>query len=227
MESSCPWSGFTPGTTSFCEARLCAWIESPAIAFAGIFYIVVGFLILRDVRKNQNGWMIWFAIQSFCMGISSFLYHSTHALVFQSFDLFSMYIQSTLLLCINVKRIAPMVKVSKLRVVFFTLPWICLSAFLLLPTHPGSRIFIVFLITALALEIPAYLKSNPKPSMKAFSWAAVFFAVALLALKLEKTPEFCNPENHILQWHALWDGCAAICAWFLYRHYRPLAAALT
>jgi hypothetical protein len=160
------------------------------------------------------------------MGISSFLYHSTHTLIFQSFDLFSMYIQSTLLLCINLKRVWGAISLSKLRLIFFALPWICLAAFLLLPSHPGSRIFMVFLMSALALEIPAYRKSKPRPSLRYLGWAAFTFAIALTALKLEKNPATCNPDNHLFQWHAVWDTASAICAWFLYRHYRPLSESL-
>ena len=47
MSDLCPWDGLPPGTVSFCEARLCAWVAEPANAWSSLAYVLMALYMLR------------------------------------------------------------------------------------------------------------------------------------------------------------------------------------
>jgi hypothetical protein len=216
---SCHWSGFAPGTTTFCEARLCAWIESPAIAFTGIAYVVMAILIFRDLRATDSWLTKSFAWITLSMGLSSFAFHSSHILLFQAWDLASMFALASAMLVANVQRIRGFAPAP----LFTGLILGSVTLFTYVPMHPGVIPFGIILGVALVLEFPAQ-KKTPDFKYGSFRLAAVFFAIAFAALRIEKT-SLCDPENHYFQWHAVWDTTAAVCYYLLYRHYRQCEAA--
>ncbi len=215
---NCPWSGFAPGTTSFCEARLCAWIQSPAIALTGIAYVVMAILIFRDLRATDSWLTRSFAWITLSMGLSSFAFHSSHILLFQAWDLASMFALASAMLVANVQRVWGLASGR----LFSALLLCSVALFTYLPMHPGVILFGLILGVALILEIPA-AKKTPGYQYGYFRLASVFFAIAFAALRIEKT-SLCDPENHFFQWHAVWDTTAAVCYYLLYRHYRQSEA---
>ena len=211
----CPdsiWSGFAPGTTTFCEERLCSWIESPAIAFAAISYVLVALLIFRSSVRLT--WLLrLFAWITLSMGVSSFLYHASHILIFQAFDLTSMFALSSLMLTINLKRIKHSLTHTALASIFTSLVLGAVLIFWLHPRHPGSSVFVGILAAALVLEAAA------RDFSKYLGLAALCLVTALTALKLERS-NLCDPANHLFQWHAVWDSVSSLCYGLLFQHYR-------
>ncbi len=219
---NCPWSALAPGTTAFCEARLCAWVESPGIAWAGIVYVAMATLIFRDLRAPDSWRSKTFAWVTLSMGLSSAAFHSTHALVFQAWDVGSMFGLAALMLVANLVRIRPaLAETGTDAKIYIGLLVAALSLFAYRPNHPGVSTFGVFLAAALLLEIPA-ARRTPGFKYGNFRVAAAVFAVAFAALRIEKT-SLCDPQNHFFQWHAVWDAAAAVCYFLLYRHYRQSA----
>jgi hypothetical protein len=181
----------------------------------------MAFLIFRDLRATDSWLTKSFAWITLSMGLSSFAYHSSHILLFQAWDVASMLALASAMLAANVQRIRGGPASGR---GFTALMLGSVTLFTYFPTHPGVILFGLILAAALILEAPA-VKKTPGFRYGHFRLAALFFAVALAALRIEKS-SLCDPENHYFQWHAVWDSAAAVCYYLLYRHYRQIEAAL-
>lgn len=211
----CPWSGFDRGSTKFCEATLCAWVESPGIAWAGILYVAVGLFLFRLLEKNDH-WLLqlfpWFAIS---MGVSSFLYHSSHAFIFQAWDVASMFLLGTAIILLNFRRMllpsTPLLFWSLVTVeIFFFLSFRAWSG----PAILGGLIAIFF--------VTEYYLRETRAHWRDFQYTLGLFSFAVGALWMEHKSGLCNPHNHWFQWHAVWDGLCAITYFTLFRHFKKV-----
>lgn len=211
----CPWSGYTRGSTKFCEATLCSWIESPGIAWAGIMYVLVGVYLFRLVEKSDH-WLLklfpWFAIS---MGVSSFFFHSSHIFIFQAWDVISMFMLGTGIIFLNFRRM-----LWPSNGLFFLL---CLSLesvlFVYIRAWSGPAILgfliLVFILTEISLR-------NTRTHWRDLKITFGLFAVAVGALWMEHKSGLCNPHNHIFQWHAVWDSLCAFTYLTLFRHFKKV-----
>ncbi len=211
----CPWSGYTRGSTKFCEATLCSWIESPGIAWAGIIYVLVGLYLFRLVEKNDH-WLLkafpWFAIS---MGVSSFLFHSSHIFIFQAWDVISMFMLGTGIILLNFRRML----LPSNGLFFLLLLSLEAVLFVYLKSWSGPAILGGLIFIYILTEV--YLRKT-RTHWRDLQITFSLFAVAVGALWMEHRSGLCNPHNHIFQWHAVWDGLCAFTYLTLFRHFKKV-----
>lgn len=210
---NCRWSNLTRGSTKFCEATLCGWIESPAIAWAGVAYVLAGIYLLRQIEKEDH-WLLqlfpWFA---FSMGISSFLYHASHAFIFQAWDVASMFFLGTSIILLNFRRLL----LPNGPALFWGLLTIEMAFFFYFKANSATFV-LSGLITFFFLS-EFYLRKS-RTHWSDLQLTLSLFAVAVFCLWMERASGLCNPDNHIFQWHAVWDVFCAGTYVTLYRHFK-------
>jgi len=197
----CPWSSFTRGSTHFCEAPLCAWIESPGIAWAGLIYIFVGLYLLKKRNPNSHWILNLFPYFAIVMGIGSALYHASHTFMFQVIDVGGMFLLGNALVFSNIFLLK---KIKNQKLIFWVSFIVQILIFTLLKGKSGPIILgiqvLLFLITE--FMIPSRNRS--------YLWMSLaLFILAGGALWIEHKSGACNPDNHFFQWHAVWDGLCA------------------
>jgi hypothetical protein len=213
---NCPWRGFTPGSTNFCEVRLCSWIESPGIAWAGLIYISVGLYLFFKQRDPQDSWLQnLFGPFAISMGVSSFLFHASHTFMFQAWDVGSMFLLGTALIFLNLKKLNYPMKAWP----FWIAILIQMILFVTFKAKSGPIILGILILFFLILEFVIY-RRGLRQSYHHLKITLGLFTVAVFALWMEHKSGLCDPDNHIFQWHAVWDGLCAFTYLTVHKHFR-------
>lgn len=209
--NSCPWDKYTRGTTQFCEAHLCSWIESPAIAWAAVTYLFASLFLFKFLFHKKNKNILSFApYVALVMGIGSFGYHASHTLFFQFVDVLGMFSLGMMIIISSLSHLGKISQnYSKKLFVFFIFLIIEMTAFLYLGGGSAPIILGVLVFIYLILEFISFRK-NPYPTYKFFKLSMASFGIALFSLWMEKGSGLCNPQNHYFQWHAVWDSFSAV-----------------
>ncbi len=230
LPTNCPWSDFLPPTIQFCEKNLCSFITTPSNTFSNLAYIVIGiYLLLKKKDESSSVQLKLIPISAILTGVASFLYHASFTLFFQFFDLSAMYLFSSLLIVLNWKRLRGgsdrNLLLSFIGLVFSSM--VALYIF----KKIGIYIFALHLLIAIFLELKIFLKKKRQehkvdvyffPYYKNFILSILFFGVAFGIWILDYKRIVCNPDNHILQGHAIWHILTALCYLFLYKFYSDL-----
>ena len=206
---NCPWSNFLPPTMQFCERNLCSYITTPANTWSNIAYIIIGSYLFFKKKGNTPTYLVLFPIAAILTGIASFLYHASFTFLFQFFDLSSMYFFSSLLVVLNWHRLNG-INDKKIFYIFIVLIFFSMSLLLIFKSI-GVFIFGLHLVTAIFLEFKIFRREK--------SLSLLILIIAFLIWILDFKRIICDPENHILQGHAIWHILTAFCYLFLYRFY--------
>jgi len=227
LPTNCPWSDFLPPTIQFCEKNLCSFITTPSNTFSNLAYIIIGVYLLLQKKDDSNlDRLKLIPISAILTGVMSFLYHASFTLFFQFFDLSAMYLFSALLIVLNWKRFTG----GSERNLLFSFIGLVFSSMVVLFIFKkiGIYIFALHLLIAISLEVKIFVKKKTQeykidisffPYYKNFLVSIILFVVAFGIWILDYKRIVCDPDNHILQGHAIWHILTSLCYLFLYKFY--------
>jgi hypothetical protein len=217
-----PWEKLTPATVKYCENNLHAWVRQPANTWSNLGYVLVGLWLYVQFRtQSPSLWMGIIPITAIAVGITSGLYHASYSFVFQVTDLASMYLFSSFLVTFNLKRLVSMPDgVSYL--LYFGLFLVSFVAFMLLRKRSGFLIFAAQVLVAMALEAAAWFGAETANRLN-YIVAIALLAVSLVFWIVDYKGRFFDPDDHVLQGHAVWHLLSAICLLFIYHYYLQFA----
>jgi hypothetical protein len=212
----CPWQDFAPAVQSFCEQPLCGWIVHPAETWSNLGFFVVGWLILRRGLQGHFRPSLLLGVIAILTGVGSTMFHATGTFFGEALDLGSMYLQLSLFIALNARRLWRL-RPSVTSALFAAILLPSLSLLLAFRTL-GVPLFITQVVLFVALEIRLLIRDGGG-RYRPF-WAAVgAFAIAYAIWWLDKLGIVCNPRNHILSGHAVWHFLGAVGFWYWYRFY--------
>ena len=194
---NCPWSNFLPPTMQFCERNLCSYITTPANTWSNIAYIIIGSYLFFKKKGNTPTYLVLFPIAAILTGI-----------------------------VLNWHRLNG-INDKKIFYIFIVLIFFSMSLLLIFKSI-GVFIFGLHLVTAIFLEFKIFRREKSlRSAHQSFSFvyyrnfllAISCFIIAFLIWILDFKRIICDPENHILQGHAIWHILTAFCYLFLYRFY--------
>lgn len=213
MPDPCPWDGLAPGTVSFCEARLCAWVAEPANAWSSLAYVAAALWMARAPARS-GGWTV--IVAQLAIGVGSFFFHSSGTFVGELVDQAGMYLLSALLL---VEALAGPRGWSEARRTGTYAALVGASTLLNLVVRPiGIPLFALQLAAGLALQVRLGLATR-EPRYRLFAVALGTFALSFGIWALDISRVLCDPDRHWLSGHAVWHGLNAICVERLGRFY--------
>jgi hypothetical protein len=213
----CPWSSFLPPTIKYCEDNLCSYITQPSNTWSNLAFIFVGIYLILLNQKNQIKNLSYIGPIAITTGIASYLYHASFTFLFQFFDLSSMYLFSTMILSINLKR-ANFISASNQNLTQFILLF-CSMGLLYIFKPFGIPIFGLQVLIGFGLEFFLFKKSKHPVSYFFYKLTIASLFIALFAWFLDYKRIICNPANHLIQGHAVWHIFSSLCFLFLYKFY--------
>lgn len=217
---NCPWDGFAPGTVSFCEERLCAFVAEPANSFSSFAYVVVGaYLFVSHARKTGDVRLYLVCLAEVLIGLGSYAFHSTGTFIGEFFDLFGMFLLSALILSYaagEARRLTARQTAS--LYVGITLG----SALLMLLIRPiGIPLFGAQVAIGIGWEMMLWRRANAeqRARYRLLFMSLGIFLVSFTIWILDITKIVCDPKLHVISGHAVWHVLNAIVVERLYRFY--------
>jgi Ceramidase len=216
LTAPCPWQDFAPAVQSFCEEPRCAWVVHPAETWSNVGFFLVGWLILRRARGRPFRPSLLLGLIMILTGVGSTLFHATGTFFGEALDLGSMYLQSSLFIALNARRLWRWQ--PRPTAALFAAILVPSLALLLAIRTLGVPLFIAQVVLFVALELRLLLRYGS--GRYGPLWAAVgAFALSYASWWLDKLGIVCNPRNHILTGHSVWHFLGALGGWYWYRFY--------
>ncbi len=215
--SNCPWSSFRAANLVFCELDRCAWITQPANTWTNVGFLLVGALLLR--QRARVGTML--GLIAIATGITSAAFHATGTLFGQLADQSTMFLESSLFVCLNLGRWRSM-KRSTL-VACYALLTIGSSALLLRFERLGIVLFITHVVAFLGIEARLYFRDGKNTHYRPLLSVFALFLVSYALWWVDRLGVVCDPQNHVFTAHGAWHLLGAASFWFWFRFYRQFA----
>lgn len=221
MQPGCPWSALSnawPPNVKWCEAQVCGWVVEPANTWSNLAYIAIGLGLLVYAHRHQDSLLRGFGWAEVVVGVTSFVYHMAWNSIFQLFDFLGMYLFVSLLLLLNLIRLG---RLDRKRLgVTLTLSVAGLTAVTPLWGWLGAPIQLIVLSMIVAILATEFAMRRESIDRRFFWLSLLLLGVAFAFSVSDVTRLRCNPEDHLLQGHAIWHVLGALSLLASARFYR-------
>ena len=223
-DPSSPWyalSEWRKPNLKWCEGQNNSWIIEPANTWSNLAYVIAAIFIARHSKKFKSKAIKSYGWVMLVMGLCSGIYHASYTFVLQVLDFFGMYLMTYLMILVQLKRLGWAKSAMNPRI--FCSLILGTTAFTIwcdfYTDFHIQKIILVHTIFILASEVLIRFKSSVKYSMKHFYWGALFMGIAVTFSGLDASRVMCDPDNHLIQGHALWHVFSAVGLTLLYLHH--------
>jgi len=220
---TCPWDSLTPAAMHFCENELCALIEQPANTWSNLAYVLVGVWILRLAARAGRSDLRMIGWIEIGLGLGSMVFHGTSSHLGAILDMGGMYVFVAYVLVFNLQRLLRAGGTEGLSqhaqtLLFLGISLVSTASVVLLADDIGIWVFAIEAVLAGHLEVQILRKHrDPSIQYRPLVHLLVAFALAWTFWWLDWLKIICDPDNHILQGHAIWHVLNSTCFYFLYR----------
>jgi len=212
-----PWSGWALPDIKHCEANLAGWIAAPANTWSNLAYVAVGIWIMRHSTKRSALSAGGLGPVSIAVGVTSLIFHASYTFAGQVLDYAGMFLLLGWALARGLKRAGVLGESGARRfwAVLFGASLAALFAF----RAAGWGVQTIVLAQALALaalELRLMLVKRDAPSYRSFWLMQLLLIAAYACWHLDHTDYFCRPDDHLIQFHAIWHvvtAAAFLAAW--------------
>lgn len=229
----CPWDGLRawggPPNVDWCEETLCRWDAEPANTWSNLAFLGMAVVLYALSRRETSRTLRFFPTVAFWVGITSLVYHASVAFVTQVFDFFGMYFFFVLVVLLNLVRVGTLPKARLFQVL-----WPLIVAFTVLTVVvakvglPVQAIIGVLLGGAIVTELIAARRERGQGfTSKFFIAAIVTIAIAAAFSASDVSRRFCDPQDHVVQGHAIWHLLSSGALLLSYVHYRQFRERFT
>lgn len=229
VEPGCPWADWARPNVKWCEDNLCAWITAPANTYSNLLYIVLGFKMIAEARRQQSATLMMFGPASILTGVSSLIFHASYTYVGQVFDFFGMFCFEHLAIVVNMRRLGWIDKSSQ-SAVYWSLVLASTSLVPVLGSMDIPYQLLVLLIILLICASEIYLRflSGRKGAHCVAKYEMYLLSLALLLAgatcsALDAARIWCDPKNHIINGHSMWHLLTAASLYFFFQFYKQFA----
>ncbi len=212
--STCFWSGWAPQKYLYCETQMCGWLQQPANTWSNIGYLIAALLILRSGQKGvEKAFFFW---STFALFLGSTVFHMSGTNVGKLLDVGAMLVLSMGICSLAIQRYFywPRKKTQLFYAVglFFSLVFLAIFDIANIP-------FGLQIAVAAILEFQMIREKRGKLLGKYLSLSLFIEFLAGIALILDITRTWCDPDNHFINGHAVWHllSAAAIYTLFISR----------
>lgn len=219
-EPICPWSGLTPGTVSFCEERLCAWVAEPANTWSALGYVFIGaYLFFTHARRSGDARLQMACVAEVLIGLGSMAFHGTGSFIGEFIDLVGMFLLSGLVVAYaagKARGLAPT------RTAQLYAGIVVASAVLMLIVRPiGIPLFSAQVTIGIGWELFMWRRATgeERRNYRLLFQGLGLFAVSFAIWVLDITRTVCDPRLHFISGHAVWHVLNALVVERMYRFY--------
>jgi hypothetical protein len=219
-----PYRAFERANLSMCEATVRGLVAQPANTWSNLGFFAVAAWIFWLARRERAPVAGLLAPIGFATGVGSIAFHATDTLAGQLVDQSLMFLESSFFVVVNLRRVGALATVRSLLLVYAALVVGSTAALIAFPTT-GIAIFIAHVVAFLGLEAFLLARRREGIRTRALLGVGACFAVAYAAWWLDHLRIVCDPDNHLLNGHAVWHLIGALSFFFWYRHYAQLEVA--
>ncbi|MCC6809824.1 MAG: ceramidase domain-containing protein [Deltaproteobacteria bacterium] len=229
MENACPWDPWRAvvgvPNLDWCEASTCAWIDEPANTWSNVAYLLAAALILW--RSRQKGEPLFplarlFPTACLVLGLCSFAYHASLTFALQVFDFVGMFGFLYIPVTINLRRL-DLVRNENATYVGLIAASVVLLFVLRVLGAKYQLMIALGVVLLLASEAWAARRSRARGPLTMLAVGVGFLIVAATFSGLDLARVFCDPNDHVVQGHAIWHLCSATALVFCHEYYAGLA----
>lgn len=212
-----PWSGWALPDIKHCEANLAGWITAPSNTWSNLAYVAVGAYIMRKSTRRDALAAGGLGPVAIAVGATSFAFHMSYTFAGQVFDYLGMFILIGWALARGVMRAGLLDEKGALR--FWAVLVAASLGALFAFRFAGWGIQTIVLVQALslaALEIRLMLVKRDAPSYGSLWLCNFLLIIAYACWHLDHTDFACRPDDHVIQFHAIWHVVTAgafVAAW--------------
>jgi hypothetical protein len=230
LQPGCPWAELNHAlgqpNLKWCEATQCGWVTEPANTWSNLAYVVAALLMFAWSRRDPRPSLRWMAAAVAFLAACSFAYHASSTFAFQVFDFLGMFGFLFAPLVLNLIRRGAL---SPARGPAAYAALVGLGLALLFAGRALRLPYQALIAVGAAATIGSELWAMP-PQARPASYRDFATAVALLLVAetfslLDLTRTWCDPQDHLLQGHAVWHVVSAAALVFVFRHYAALPRA--
>jgi hypothetical protein len=220
------YENFVKPTIKYCEDNLPSYIAQPANAWSNLIFVFVGIYIFLKSREHKNPLLKFLGPMAVLVGIFSFFYHASFTFIGQFLDLGSMYLLSSYLIILNLRRFNRQSFTTKKLICIFLLLLSAslLATYFIRPTNNfsiGYPIFALHVLAILILEWRVYKRRVVDYKIHNLLITFAIFISAFVVLILDLLKIWCDPSTfHLINDHALWHILNSISFLFIYFFYR-------
>ncbi|MDD5302131.1 MAG: ceramidase domain-containing protein [Elusimicrobia bacterium] len=210
LPAGSPWSGWALPDIKHCEANLSGWIAAPANTWSNLPYLAVGLWIMARSPKRSALSAGGLGPVSVAVGVSSFVFHASYTFAGQVLDYAGMFLLIGWALARGLLRAGLLAEKGALRFWggLFAASMAALFAF----RAAGWGIQTIVLAESLllaALEIRLMIVKRDAPSYAPLWLCGFLLIIAYACWHLDHTDFACRPDDHRLQFHAVWHVVTA------------------
>jgi len=212
----------------WCEETLCHVITEPANTWSNLAYIIIAIIMFFITRKMKSKSLRFAPYAMFLMGAGSFYFHMSNFYVSQVIDFVGMFIFVHWLVAINLIRAKKfnLKKVSLLYIGFMLVN--CLVMHLLYLNTTNFQFLIVIAVVLVLYSEYLARKNGSLPSTSKFLKAGfVGVLIAETFSLLDMSRIMCNPENHVIQGHAIWHLISSIALFLAFLYFTQFDESLS
>ncbi len=209
--NTCFWSHWAPQKYLYCETQMCGWLQQPANTWSNIGYLIAALLILKSRQKGvEKSFFFW---STFALFLGSTVFHMTGTNVGKLLDVGAMLVLSMGICSLALQRYFQWDK-RKTQLfygigLFFSLVFLAIFDIANIP-------FSIQIVIAAVLEFQMIREKRGKLQGKILGLAILIEFFAGIALLLDITRKWCDPENHFINGHAVWHLLSAAAIYTLY-----------
>lgn len=197
----------------WCEETLMGWVTEPANTWSNFAFVLSGLLIIKLKSRPDHKLLQLMPFMVICLGFLSGFYHATNAWITQLGDFLGMYIVATIPLLMNIERLGLKSASSLGSYVLVNIFLVGLTAWAYYMKFPIQLLFAILMGFVLLTEV-MLLKSSPLPSYRNLMISLGFFAIGATFSALDVTRTMCDPQNHVVQGHAIWHLFTSVGVYF-------------
>lgn len=191
----------------YCEETLCQFISEPANTWSNLSFIFVGIWVMiwlsKNPRQGRSCFVELYGLNTVFVGVTSLLYHLSNNFLTQFIDFLGMYAFFGLLVLGNLELLRKIKKEKLLNI--YLISFLPYSAIFFAFRYFGVPVQLSMLIIILAgLFTKILVLKRYKIDFKIFALAIGVFVVAFTCQLLDVNRVWCDPKNHIIQFHGLW-----------------------
>lgn len=205
----------------WCEQTLHGYVTEPANTWSNLAYVAVGALLLVQRGRQKPSAKskrehVFLRIMPWAMIVLGFLsgfYHATNAWITQLGDFLGMYLVASIPLLLVMQQ-QGFRKAGTIEAYAILVGVTMIGTLIASSAHvPIQGILPLFFIGVIGGEL-RLRKSAPLKNYRSLYLTLGAFAIAGTCSALDVSRIYCDPQNHLIQGHALWHIFSAIGLYF-------------
>jgi hypothetical protein len=208
----------------WCEAQNASWIIEPANTWSNLGFVLSGVLMLFFLRRDDSVWLKLYAVSEIILGIFSGIYHASYTYLFQIADFLGMIMTLLAPLLFGLERLGVPFPRPVRTFAWATGALTVVTCVLAMTPVPIQIIIALMALSIVGIEFRLWRGGGPG-NRPLFFASITFLVVAETFSFLDVSRNFCHPDDHLIQGHAVHHVLVATCFFFNFLYIRQITRA--